>query len=454
MGIFSKYNRNNFSNPKSINEFYISLLEQIGQNELSWNSELVVEDVKEELAYVNNIISSLSETEKNFLGPRWFYYNSQYRFIYTDDNNKPIGFIEVRIIKKRCNLNLAVNPNYRGKDMAHKLISKALEDVQYILVGSKIFVAVINPENKKSISLFKELGFKQVQKIENGYLVFELEDKHTVREGMINMGIYSNKTRYIQELKIDGKKVKDDEEDFNLDPNKKKSDNKDDKPVEDKPTDDTVNTEDEDYKVSDEPEDEEDYKIPDDEETDEPEEGTNDETEDNTEENNLVDNPTDETDGETNDGSDDEDFKMEDSDDTEGDVEDTGDETDEIPDETTDGKSEIQSLEDDLFKDLTPEQMTIKQIELKQQYIDLFDSISDIVSRVNKITKTTDNNNIIEFVTNKMAELKDLVHFYLNNTYTTKTYIENTMNYQQYILILNTINKMLKEIIPKTDKSN
>ena len=268
------------------------------------------------------------------------------------------------------------------------------------------------------------------------------------------MGIYSNKTRYIQELKIDGKKVKDDEEDFDLDPNKtKESDNKDDQPVEDKSTDDATNTEDEeDYKVSDEPEDEEDYEIPDDEGPEEQEEGTNDETEDNTEEENQDDNP-DETDGETNDGSDNEDFKVEDSDGTGDDAEETGDGTDDIPDETTDGKSEIQSLEDNLFKDLTPEQMTIKQIELKQQYIDLFDSISDIVSRVNKITKTTDNANIIEFVTNKMSELKDLVHFYLNNTYITKSYIENTMNYQQYILILNTINKMLKEIIPKTDKS-
>jgi len=260
---------------------------------------------------------------------------------------------------------------------------------------------------------------------------------------MINMGIYSNKTRYIQELKIDGKKVKDDEEDFDLDPNKKKSDDKDDQPVDDKPTDDAVNTEDE-----------EDYKIPDDEETDDnPEDGSNEETNDSTEEINPEDNPTDETNGETNDSSGDEDFKLDDSDDADSNTEETGDETDETPDDT-DGRSEIQSLEDDLFKDLTPEQMTIKQIELKQQYIDLFDSISDIISRVNKITKTTDNTNVIEFVTNKMAELKDLVHFYLNNTYITKTYIENTMNYQQYILILNTINKMLKEIIPKTGKSN
>jgi len=257
------------------------------------------------------------------------------------------------------------------------------------------------------------------------------------------MGIYSNKTRYIQELKIDGKKVKDDEEDFDLDPNKKKSDDKDDQPVDDKPTDDAVNTEDE-----------EDYKIPDDEETDDnPEDGSNEETNDSTEEINPEDNPTDETNGETNDSSGDEDFKLDDSDDADSNTEETGDETDETPDDT-DGRSEIQSLEDDLFKDLTPEQMTIKQIELKQQYIDLFDSISDIISRVNKITKTTDNTNVIEFVTNKMAELKDLVHFYLNNTYITKTYIENTMNYQQYILILNTINKMLKEIIPKTGKSN
>ena len=447
MGIFSNYNKNNSSNTKSLNEFYISLLEQIGQNELSWNFEPILEDAKEELAYVDSIISSLSETEKNFLGPRWFYYNSQYRFIYTDDDNKPIGFIEVRIIKKRCNLNVAVNPSYRGKGMAHKLISKALEDVQYILIGSKIFVAVINPANKQSISLVKELGFKQMKKIENGYLVFELEDKHTVREGIDNMGIYSNKTRFIQELKIDGKKVKDDEEDFNLDPDKtKESNNKDDQPVEDKSTDDTTNTEDE-----------EDYKIPDDEETDESEDGSNEETDDNTEGENPEDNPTDGTDGETDNGSDggsdDEDFKLEEPDETDDNTEETEDEADETSD-VTDGKSEIQSLEDNLFKDLTPEQMSIKQIELKQQYIDLFDSISDIISRVNKVTKTTDNANIIEFVTNKMSELKDLVHFYLNNTYATKSYIENTMNYQQYILILNTINKMLKEIIPKTGKSN
>ncbi len=444
MGIFSNYNKNS----TSLNEFYISLLEQINQNELSWNDQPITEDVKEELAYVDNIISSLPETERWFLGPRWFYYNSQYRFIYIDDDNKPIGFIEVRIIKKRCNLNVAVNPSYRKKGMAHKLISKALEDVQYILIGSKIFVAVINPLNKQSISLVKEFGFKQVQKLENGYLVFELEDKHTIREGMNNMGIYSNKATYIQELKIDGKKVKNDDEDLGLDSDEtnKPKDNTD------PPTNtDTTNKDEEDYTIPNDnepnkeeepptnakPDDEEDYKIPDDEPDNENPSSNDASTEDET--------------GGSDEKTNDEDLNIEDPDNpddgTEGEMGDNSD-------GETDPNSEIQSLEDNLFKDLSPEQMAIKQIELKQQYIDLFDSISDIVSRVNKITKTTDNTNVIEFVTNKMIELKDLVHYYLNNTYNTKTYIENTMNYQQYILMLNAINRMLKEIIPKTGESN
>ena len=246
------------------------------------------------------------------------------------------------------------------------------------------------------------------------------------------MGIFSNRMRYIQELKIDGKEVKDqkdNDEDFKLG-------TEEEPPVEDNPPTDVDN---------DKTEDEEDYNIPDD-DTEE-----NSENPEDNPEGNLEDNPNDET-------GNDEDFSMGDSDNpddnTEGNPENPEDNPNDGTENTTGGKSEVQELEDKLFTDLSPEQMTIKHIELKQQYIDIFDAISDIVSRVNKITKTTDNSSVIEFVSNKMIELKDLVHFYLNNTYTTKTYIENTMNYQQYIVILNTINKMLKEIIPKTGKTN
>lgn len=288
------------------------------------------------------------------------------------------------------------------------------------------------------------------------------------------MGIYSSRTRFIQELKIDGKKIENREEDDDI----KLDTNEDNELDNNSPEDDNVGGDEEDYKIQDETDepptegddsgnetDEEDYNIPDEDET--PNDSDNEdftmEDADDTD-NETDDAPTeDETpndEGEIPDesGGGDDDFTMGNTEDETGDE--TGDETDDTGGENEElvdgagGKSEIQSLEYKLFSDLTPEQMSIKQIELKQQYIDLFDSISDIVSRVNKITKTTNNANVIEFVTTKMIELKDLVHYYLNNTYNTRTYIENTMNYQQYILILNTINKMLKEIIPKTGESN
>lgn len=144
-----------------------------------------------------------------------------------------------------------------------------------------------------------------------------------------------------------------------------------------------------------------------------------------------------------------------------------GDTTDEEPsaeegDNTTDDESgddsesreqgELQSLEDDLFKDLSPEQMNIKLLEIKKQYLEVYTTITDILSRTNKIPKTTENIKVLEFVTNKLMELKELVQFYLSNTFDTKTYTENLVNYQQYLVVLNTVNRLLKEINTKKGK--
>ena len=115
-------------------------------------------------------------------------------------------------------------------------------------------------------------------------------------------------------------------------------------------------------------------------------------------------------------------------------------------------QGELQSLEDDLFKDLSPEQMNIKLLEIKKQYLEVYTTITDILSRTNKIPKTTENIKVLEFVTNKLMELKELVQFYLSNTFDTKTYTENLVNYQQYLVVLNTVNRLLKEINTKKGK--
>ena len=107
---------------------------------------------------------------------------------------------------------------------------------------------------------------------------------------------------------------------------------------------------------------------------------------------------------------------------------------------------ELAGLEKDIFANVTPGQMELKHKELKQLYINLYNMINPLIDKINNIPKTEQNIPVLTFVVQKTTELKDLINYYLTNTYQTRTYLENVMNYQQYLALLNTINQILDEI--------
>ena len=113
--------------------------------------------------------------------------------------------------------------------------------------------------------------------------------------------------------------------------------------------------------------------------------------------------------------------------------------------------SEVTDLEKEILGSLSDEQISIKYKELKTQYINIYSTIDTLLIRVNKISKNNNNIKVIEFILNKLTELKELVVFYLTNTFDTKSYIENTINYQQYLAILNSMTKLFKEINIKNE---
>ena len=121
----------------------------------------------------------------------------------------------------------------------------------------------------------------------------------------------------------------------------------------------------------------------------------------------------------------------------------TGDGTD---DAGSDEASELQQLETELFSNMTPEQIKLKNIELKTQFVNLYDSIDKTINRVNKIPKTDENVKVLSFVTKKLMELQDLVKTNVTQTYNTKTYIENEVDFQHSLAIFNTIGKILDEL--------
>ena len=112
---------------------------------------------------------------------------------------------------------------------------------------------------------------------------------------------------------------------------------------------------------------------------------------------------------------------------------------------------ELKKQEEEMYANLSPEQLDIKHKELKNQYLAVFDTINSIIDRIGDASTSEDNIHVIEYVSNKLAELQKMLTDYMNSVYKTKSYIENLVNYNRFLAVLNGINKILEEMNKKED---
>lgn len=115
---------------------------------------------------------------------------------------------------------------------------------------------------------------------------------------------------------------------------------------------------------------------------------------------------------------------------------------------------DINKIEDELFSSLTPEQIAIKNHELKNQFIELYSIIGSTLVRINDISKTNENINVLKFITERLLELREMVDFNVTTAYQTRTYIENNIIYQQCIATLNAIADIIDNIPKLNDNNN
>ena len=113
----------------------------------------------------------------------------------------------------------------------------------------------------------------------------------------------------------------------------------------------------------------------------------------------------------------------------------------------------IKDLETQLFSNLTPEQINIKNIELKTKFIDMHELVQKIITRVDNLKKTEENLHTLDFVIKKLTELLNMLNDYITKTYDTNTYIENQVNYKTFLVTLEIISKILEQVkgITKSD---
>lgn len=179
----------------------------------------------------------------------------------------------------------------------------------------------------------------------------------------------------------------------------------------------------------------------DDEEVEEnPEEPTEDEsTGGDTDFTNLGDDNEDSNDEEPeeDDGSSDEDI-----DDEYSDEEDTGEE-----------EKDVKSMENELYEELSPFEISTRNTELKDSYVSLYDFINEFLLRIQDIKKSNTNIKILEYCEDKLISTKSLVYNHIVRNFTTNSYITNQIMYKQYLFIISKISDLMKKISTE-DKTN
>jgi|GEM_PF-801885 len=114
---------------------------------------------EDKLPEVKQVIKTLSKEEKAELGPRYFYDDSQYRYIVERDD-KPVGFIENRATGKKGHFNLAVDPDYRGQGIADDMVDQAIADTPAELPDIEKILWVTTEGNEASRALAEKHGFE------------------------------------------------------------------------------------------------------------------------------------------------------------------------------------------------------------------------------------------------------------------------------------------------------
>ena len=113
---------------------------------------------------------------------------------------------------------------------------------------------------------------------------------------------------------------------------------------------------------------------------------------------------------------------------------------------------ELKAQEEEMYSNLTPEQLDVKHKELKTRFLDMYDMTTELVDRIGDAIITEENIGVIEYVSKNLNNLRTMLSDYVSSIYSTKSYIENSINYNRFLAVLNGINKMLEQIPEKEEE--
>ena len=111
-----------------------------------------------------------------------------------------------------------------------------------------------------------------------------------------------------------------------------------------------------------------------------------------------------------------------------------------------DGEEEVNAKNTNIFSTLSAEEQAIKISELKKIFNDLYIYITDMLGKINDINPDEDNLEAIYRVTSGLYDLEQNIGHYIKNIFPLKSYIENDIAYNRYLVIVRSITNVLNDV--------
>ena len=125
----------------------------------------------------------------------------------------------------------------------------------------------------------------------------------------------------------------------------------------------------------------------------------------------------------------------------------SADSQDNSDDQLSQTNSDIQNLQQAVFSNLTEEQIRIKTNNQKQQYIDLFNDISDILKRILVINKNNNNAELFNYIADSFSDLRKMIKDALTDSFNTRSFVENQIILERFIAIYTILFQLIKKSI-------
>lgn len=108
----------------------------------------------------------------------------------------------------------------------------------------------------------------------------------------------------------------------------------------------------------------------------------------------------------------------------------------------------------DLFASLTAEEQSIKIMELKKQYNDLYTSLDDLIGRIRELYMNDIDPRILVRVSSQMEDLRRLLQDYIINSFNIKTYYENDVQFSIFLSMFTTLQGVFDDIYKVKERNS